>query len=61
MQKPEDKKDQLIGRAAIALVLSHENSCGRALTIDEAMFVSQTIVDLIEHGHPELKEDITRN
>ena len=61
MQKSEDKKDQLIGRAAIALGLSYQNSCGRALTIEEAMFISETMIELIEHSHPELKEDIQRN
>lgn len=61
MQVSKSSKDQLLERACVALGLSHQNSCGRALTIEEATFISETMIELIEHTHPELKEDIQRN
>ena len=60
----KDEKDLLIKHAAQALNLVCRET-GTPLTVGEVKFISVTMIRLITHLHPELKEekqfDITRN
>jgi len=60
----QDAKDKLIKHAAQALNLVCRET-GTPLTVGEVKFISVTMIQLIVHLHPELKEekqfDITRN